>query len=223
MSAPDRKALFVLGAFPPEIEPLRLKFSSTANSFIRFCSVGIGSVAAAAATAEILSSSIAAGEIPSVLFIGTAGSVDEVPRFTLVSATSTMFSDAGVCSGRAYLPAGAIEPILSDERKGRKILEMVGEASVRFASIYSSPSITSDATLARELADRTQARFENLELFGVASAAARFGVPWNAVCPVTNIVGPDAHAEWKKNATAASEYLAEHFELQNFFDLERNS
>jgi purine-nucleoside phosphorylase len=64
-------------------------------------------------------------------------------------------------------------------------------------------AITKAPGLARKLG-ATGAALENLEVFSVARAAHAAGLPFAAVLGISNVVGPNAHAEWRANHLAAS-------------------
>ncbi|MEY3901766.1 MAG: hypothetical protein RL189_1072, partial [Pseudomonadota bacterium] len=163
-----------------------------------FFTTGVGTPRAAAALSGFLASASATSGLPRlVCFVATAGAYD--PQTPLNSAhlvDTALWSDGDLLSGRAYLPqvAGA-ESINSDFAKTLQNKDSTKKA-------ISTPAITLHDELCTSLSKC--AELENLEVYGVALACALHSVPWIASLGVSNSVGAQAHAEWKKNHRSAS-------------------
>lgn len=205
-------SFLVLGAFEPELEPIR-KASGAQSSMtppLTFATTGVGMVEAALGASKVLFGLQGKGLLPSVrvIFVGTIGSVDRnVPLFSSVSASRVVLADVGIVSGKSYYPEAIRKELKSDTAFQATLTRMNLEAWVSEA-VYTPPSITTDLSLGKSFQRVTGARFENLELFGIASACAQFGVPWNSLSVVTNYVGASAHQEWQENFRHASEITA---------------
>lgn len=187
MSAP---ALLV-AAFPPELAGLEA--SPPAGWSV--ATVGIGAIAAAAATARLLVERRPA----KVLLLGTCGAYDaRLGVGDLLAAGAAIVTSLDELEGRAYRPE----------------LEVVRfEASWAPApgfprhEVVAPPAITCTAEGARRLAAVGAA--EHLELAGVFAACRAAGVPAAAALAVANRVGPDANAEWRANHARVSRALVE--------------
>ena len=70
-----------------------------------------------------------------------------------------------------------------------------------FGTVNSPSSVS---LVASELWDMD---FENLETFGLAYVSDRMKIPFTALMPLTNSVGPDGSSEWKNNYRIMSENL----------------
>lgn len=202
------RILFV-SAWWPEQEALAEKFAQghqlkshsdslkSAGPFA-FFTTGVGTPRAAAALSGLLASAAAATRLPRlVCFVATAGAYD--PQTSLNSAhmvDSALWSDGDLLSGRAYLPqVDGVESIHSDFAQSLHCDSALKRA-------ISTPAITLHAELCTELCKH--AELENLEVYGVALACSLHSMPWIASLGVSNSVGAQAHAEWKKNHRSAS-------------------
>lgn len=172
---PPRSLL--LAAFPPELGDL----AEVPPPGWDVACVGVGAVAAAAATARLL----AERKPARVLFLGSCGAYDD--RLTpgdCVSASDVLAVSLEEVEGRAYRP-------------GCEEVRWTPGWALPFpgASVAVPPAITRSLDGARTLG--AVAAAENLELSGVFAACAAAGVPAAAALVVTNRVGPSAHEEWK--------------------------
>lgn len=191
----------VLAAFEPELKPLRTQFQDAPS--LSFSMVGIGSIEAAASLSRLLATS----KFKKVLFVGSVGCHDtKIPLQSFVCATSSMLIDAALVNEQSYLPAPYIREYHGNTSLILEIKKAVPIAL--FEPIASTPSITSDAALAAKYWSSTGSRFENLELFGIATTCAAFSIPWASLCAVTNHTGPEAHEQWKNNHVRAAEITA---------------
>lgn len=147
--------------------------------------VGVGPLRAAVATARLLSQ-----ERPSaVIFLGTAGQLPGGPAVgSVIRAGRLGLGEAAAALGRGYVPMPL--PVLQ-ATAGPAPTEVHGEASV-----LTNAAITTDPALIEAYAGW---EVEHMETYGVALACAEAGVPFGAILGITNIVGPDAHAQWRAN------------------------
>jgi nucleoside phosphorylase len=151
--------------------------------------LGVGVVAAAAATARLL----AAGEASGVVLLGTAGSFPGGPPVgSVVRARRLGLGDAAVAMGWGYVPGAPVE-LVADAALSSRIQAVE-------ADVLTNIAITTDPELALRYA--VAWRVEHMECFGVAWACAQAGVPFAAVLGITNEVGPGAHAAWVANREA---------------------
>jgi len=153
--------------------------------------VGVGLVAAAAGTERAL-----AEERPArLVLVGTAGALP----------------GSGLAIGSIVVVARA-ELIVRPGEYVPGILSTVAEADAAFArecadkldaplvTVASGVGITSSEDEARRLA--TSPQVEHLESFAVLSVA-RHRAAATAVLAIANVVGPNAHAEWRANREQA--------------------
>ncbi len=154
--------------------------------------LGVGMLAAGVRMAELIAEARARDALPArVLVMGTAGAYpdgDGRPHLaigTVVTASTTGLGSATAASGRGYVPLPPAPVTLTP---------MADLTPVRVACCT---AITTDAPSARALGATWQV--EHMELFGVAHACARVGIPVTALLGITNVVGPEAHAQWKAN------------------------
>lgn len=246
VSAFAARPLLVVGAFAPELAPLRTRLgieglragddygapfqnnftgneivsSATADCAdgvgvphasgcsIQFLESGVGSVMAGAALAEYLTTYLHRGVRPNVLFVGSCGTSDgSFPVLGTICATEVVLGDLQLATGTAYLPEGPLWRLAADEELLDQMRVTLGNDAL-FTPVYSTSAITRDAEDARTLSAACGARFENLELYGVAVACARVGVPWAAICTVTNFISVESHREWVRNHHSAADRTA---------------
>jgi purine-nucleoside phosphorylase len=195
--------LLVLGAFAPELEPLRQALGGQPQ--VRFAEVGIGLSTAAARAAEFLLQHRPA----QVLFVGSVGTIDsQVPLLRLIAARAVALADLSLVNHSSYVPDTYTTEYESDTEALQTLSENAS-VPLLIAKCYSPLSISSTVEVGRTLGRATQAHFESLELFGIAAACAAQNVPWNAVCAVTNYVGPEGHQQWQTNHQQAAEATAQ--------------
>jgi len=163
---------------------------------LRGYTVGIGPVAAAAATAALL-----AEHRPSaVVLVGTCGAYPGGPAIGTVIAAARVGLAFGVAAmGLGYVPRPPA-PIACDPQ----LLTRIG---IPHVPVLTCGAVTTDPVLASRLADGWAC--EHLEAFGVATACLNAGVPFVAVLGVANDVGPSAHAEWLANRELAQDAARE--------------
>ncbi len=154
---------------------------------------GIGAIAAAVETSRLLRE-LGPGR---VLFLGTCGAYDDrLAVGDLLSAASALATSVEEASGRAYRPD-------AEPRRWSATWRLPLPAH----DVAVPPAITISSEGARALA--RLAPVEHLELTGVFAACAAASVPVAAGLGVANRVGPDAHAEWKREHARVSAALVE--------------
>lgn len=147
--------------------------------------IGVGPVAAAAATARLL----AIRRPARVLLLGTAGAYPGGPAVgEVVTVSRTGLGSGTAALGRGYVPR-APAPLAGVPAPGH-----------RAATVLTCVAITTDPALGAVFGIDWE--IEHMECFGVALACAHEGIPWTALLGVTNEVGPAAHAQWRANRDA---------------------
>ena len=151
-----------------------------------------------ALTAAVSTSRLLWEERPEkVLFVGTCGGYDDRLKVgDLLAAKEAIATSVEELEGRAYRP--------EVER-----YRWSATWSLPFAahSVAVPPAITRTALGARVLSSIAAA--EHLEITGVFAACHAAGTPVAALLGVSNLVGPDAHAEWLTNHARVSRALIE--------------
>ena len=179
----------LLAAFPPELAGL----DAAPPPGWSVATVGIGAVAAAAATARHL----AARRPARVLLLGTCGAYDgRLAVGDLLVAAAVVATSQDELEGRAYRPA---RETVRREATWRLPLDLPAHA------VAVPPAITTSPEGARRLAGLAAA--EHLEASGVFAACHAAGVPVAAALAVANRVGPEANAEWRANHARVSRAL----------------
>lgn len=177
----------LLAAFAPELAGL----DAEPPPGWRVAACGVGAVAAAARTAQLLCEAMP----ERVLFVGTCGALAErLAPGALVSASEAVACSQDELAGRAYRPQ--VETLRWPATWALPL------PAVRVAV---PPAITTSEDGARALA--AVGDVEHLELSGVLAACAEAGVPAGAALAVANRVGPGAHPEWRANHAQVSRAL----------------
>jgi purine-nucleoside phosphorylase len=130
-----------------------------------------------------------------IVFVGTAGAY---PPATIdigaaVVARRVALASTAALRGDGYLPS-VLPAVVETDRRLR------GQMAVPVADVVCPLAITKTRALARRLAGA--GAVENLEAFAVARAAGK--IPFAAVLGVSNAVGPQAHAQWRRHAAPAA-------------------
>ncbi|MEU5161266.1 futalosine hydrolase [Streptomyces sp. NPDC020875] len=176
---------------------------------------GVGPAAVAARTAVALSragATAAAGAPPYDLVVSAGiggGFAPRAPVGSLVVADVIVAADlgAGTPDG-GWLPLGELgfgrDRYESPREVAREVARLTGGL---LAPVLTVSSVTGSAARAAELSGRHPgAGAEAMEGFGVAEAAAVFGLPVLEVRAVSNAVGPRDRGAWRiKDALAALE------------------
>jgi nucleoside phosphorylase len=170
--------LLIVSAFAPELAPLTAWLAAPAQRALRAGVVcrpaGIGAVDAAAGAAQ----AIAQVRPRLVLFVGTAGRYGATPSIGACAVARRIYlAPTAVLRGEAYLPGPMPHQLMTDVAL-RRALRGAGRAPA--ADVATTLGITSRRAL-----------------------AVRLAAP-GAVLGVANTVGPQAHREWRANASAAT-------------------
>lgn len=191
--------ILVCAAVEDELAPLRAQLRSDA---IRFAAIGVGPVEAALGAQAALASRPSAA-----ILVGTCGAFPSarLPIGRAVCVERSFLSCPDVAAERSYVPPLAQVESRADAALAASLCEAAGLPRV---GCVTTPAITRDETSAELFAARTGVEVEHLEAHAFLRAAERAGVPAACVLGVANLVGPNAHEEWKANAAAASEAVA---------------
>jgi len=143
-------------------------------------------------------------EISCIYFLGTAGLMSDTDidwDFPVFSVSQSLISLPNSILHRAYVPKPYAEYHLGIDKN----LELEKALSI------SSLEITMSRDLSREIcsAYNSSLVLENMELYGVAKVAHRFGLSIKAILGVTNITGMQAHEQWSSQHQAVSKLLCE--------------
>ena len=206
------KTVLVLSAWEPEIAPLRrrLRRGRLGGSRVECQPVGVGAVDAAAGAARAIAEVAPA----QVIFVGTAGrypgaaAARALPLGAVALPDELLLLSTAVLRGDGYLPA----PLIPRSAAALALVEALRAASplASWRGAAASPlAITRTTALAGRITRATGAAVENLEVFAVARAAARAGLPMAAALGIANLVGPSAHTEWRRHHQAASRAACE--------------
>ncbi len=207
-----KSPLIIVAAFEPELRPLAAWLSENPVTGVSLGIVGVGVVEGALRTQAILDQARVSRRVGErelrLLFIGSVGCIDRnVTLLSPVTATASCFVDYPVSVGKAYIP-DVVPRIHHADSMLVQSLSSIANFQVLAEPVYTTPSIATTIEVAENYGRVTDARFENLELFGVASACARAGVPWGSFSFVTNYLGPLAHQEWAQNHERSAQLTA---------------
>jgi nucleoside phosphorylase len=154
--------------------------------------VGVGLIAAAAGTERAL----AEARPERVVLLGTAGAL---PGSGLAIGSIVVVARASlIVRPGEYVPGIMASLAEADAAWARACADRLHAPLVTVAS---GVGITSSDDEARRLAE--SAAVEHLESFAVLSVARDRGVAATAVLAIANVVGANAHAEWKANRAGA--------------------
>jgi futalosine hydrolase len=164
---------------------------------------GVGPAAVAAATATALASAAAPYDL--VVSAGIAGGfAPAAPLGSVVVADTLVAADLGAQTPDGYLDVEELgfgrSAHRSPEPLTRRISAALAAGGQRHtvAPVLTVSTVTGTAARASELAGRhPDAAAEAMEGFGVAEAAAAYGVPVVEIRAVSNAVGPRDRAAWR--------------------------
>jgi nucleoside phosphorylase len=175
----------LVGAYPPELQGL----AGVQGALTR--AIGIGLVEAAAGALVVLQELQPAR----VVLVGTAGAY---PRAELKLGSVVVGRAAQlVVRPSEYAPTAMPQRASGDASLADEIALSI-EAPV--VDVASPLGITQTDAEARRIEN---AAVEQLEAFALFRAAERLSIPAAAVLAVSNQVGPDARAEWRKHRAEA--------------------
>lgn len=157
---------------------------------------GVGPAAAAAATATAL----ALADYSLVISAGIGGGfVPAAPLGSLVVADAIVAADLGAGTPDGFVPVDALGFGRSVHLPPAELAARCAEATgALLAPVLTVSTVTGSASRAAELAARhLLAGAEAMEGFGVAEAAAAYGLPVLEVRAVSNAVGPRDRDAWR--------------------------
>ncbi|WP_406861649.1 futalosine hydrolase [Streptomyces sp. HUAS MG47] len=167
---------------------------------------GVGPAAAAAATSAALAWATL-GHTPYDLVVSTGiagGFAPHAPLGSVVVADTIVAADLGAQTPDGYLPVEELgfgrsaHPV--PQALAHRIAQALGDGVQRHCvgPVLTVSTVTGTAARAAELAERHPgAAAEAMEGFGVAEAAAAYGVPVAEIRAVSNAVGPRDRANWR--------------------------
>jgi nucleoside phosphorylase len=159
--------------------------------------LGIGFLEAAIHLSEIV---LQDSSIKQVVFVGTCGAYQNsgLKNFDIVQTHDHCLVGSASYLNAAYFPEAMIQQIRSKPAISCVL------PSVKSATVL---EITKSNELAANIAIKTQASVEQMELFGLARFAQRHSLPFTSFLIVTNLVGRNSHEEWQKNHLEAERCL----------------
>ncbi|WP_157410792.1 MULTISPECIES: futalosine hydrolase [Actinoplanes] len=159
--------------------------------------VGVGPAAAAAGTARLL----AQGRYAAVISAGIAGGfTGRAPVGATVLATRSIAADLGAETPDGFLPVEDLGFGSSVLECDPLLVESLREAlpAARAGEILTLSTVTGTAATTTALESRfPDAVAEAMEGYGVATAAAAFGVPFAELRTISNPIGPRDRAAWR--------------------------
>lgn len=160
-----------------------------------FIEVGIGALKSAQVAARMRD--LVLGR--PVLFLGSCGA-SQFSQCELIAAACVSWAPADVRHGESYLIPDKEPPV---------VLSPLPVPSLRACEISCSSSITSRS-------EKSVHVYENLELYSTAMSWQPIATAFWGLLGVTNELGPQAHAQWKKYHTEVAEltslFLNEHLD-----------
>ena len=163
--------------------------------------VGVGAAAAAAETAEALHR---CPEAAAAVFVGSCGAVDESAELLHpVLATAVHLASDAVATETGFIPELVPTNFAADRSLIAELSAAIPDAEP--APIYCTDAISRSSARAQALATQCNAQFENLELYGVATACVAAKLPWTTLSLVTNHCNESGHQQWLDNHEAAAE------------------
>lgn len=183
----NRMTLLICSAFLPEIQVLRERIAAAPS--VVTATLGVGLVSAASRISSILEHH----SISRILFTGTCGVLTPaiVSIGDIVRARTLYSGDTGAFDGANHVP-----DLMPTTVTPARFLEP--RRFVQDCDVLSPLSITHSEDGATVLRNRfPDGIVENLECFAVAWNAALRAIPFEAILGVTNIIGPNGHAEWR--------------------------
>ena len=176
--------MLVLAAFPPELAAL--------DPSLARATVGVGLVEAALGAARVLRER----KPERVVLVGTVGAYP---------GSGLAIGDV-VRASRVLLaaPSGALIEAIPQRIEVDRSDPNDPYDFLRSAVVATTLAVTTDDSVAAELAARTGADVEHLEAFAVARACAQAAVPFAAVFGVANTVGARGRDEWRAHHERAA-------------------
>lgn len=216
-AAGGRPRVLVVTAVPAERDAVLRGLGAAAGGF-EVIAAGAGAAAAAAGTAAAL----AAGDYGCAVSAGIGGGFPgAAPVGTLALASMLIWADLGAETPEGFRSAaelgfGSVSAPADAERTAA-LATRLGAAGLAVSTgpVLTVATATGTAETAAALAARVPgAVAEAMEGYGVAAAAAIFGLPVLELRAISNAVGPRDRAAWRigealEALEAASSYLPE--------------
>ncbi|CAM5601828.1 Futalosine hydrolase [Streptomyces spiroverticillatus] len=157
---------------------------------------GVGPAAAAASTARAL----ATGSYGLVISAGIGGGFPgRAPLASVVVADVIVAADLGAETAEGYVPVTGLGFGTVEHLPPADLVRVTSEAAgAATGTVLTVSTVTGTAARAAELSARhPRAAVEAMEGFGVAEAAALFGLPVLEIRAVSNAVGPRDRDAWR--------------------------
>jgi nucleoside phosphorylase len=201
--------VLILGAFHPELAPLRPLLGDAMRARVGGANVvarvvGIGLTMAAVGSAMQL-----VEHAPGiVVLVGTCGvyraaggdPAGDIAIGDVAVPARLRLSAPCVVDGLAQFP----DPMSVSLDAHAPTVEGFLRAGGKPGDVATTPGVTVDDSAASRVARATGARVEHLEAHGVATACAARGVPFAAALGVANEVGSRAREQWRAHHRAAA-------------------
>jgi futalosine hydrolase len=198
------QSVLVLGAFYPELAPLRPLLGDAMRGRIGSRAVAASAVGIGLPHASVGATVRIGEEKPqAVVLVGTCGTYPGAGLAVgdVVVARRVRLVDAAVVHGTAQFP----DPMSIGCESDPSLRAGVASGGAVLADVATTLAVTVDDAVAQRIAAASGAQVEHLEAHGVATAAAQWGVPFVAVLGVANTVGSRAREEWRQNHRAAAD------------------
>ncbi|MFI5807296.1 futalosine hydrolase [Streptomyces sp. NPDC051561] len=187
--------VLVVTAVPAERDAVTRAFGE-GSSTPTVIAGGVGPAAAAASTARAL----ATGAYDLVVSAGIGGGfADLAPLASVVVADAIVAADLGAETAQGYVPVTGLGFGTVEHLPPAALVRTLADATgARTGTVLTVSTVTGTAARADELRARHPgAAVEAMEGFGVAEAAALFGLPVLEIRAVSNAVGPRDRDAWR--------------------------
>ncbi len=145
--------------------------------------------------------------ISKILFCGTAGIYPETninwETIGLIKAKEVSLFDTATLLGHSVYAQ------FMDKQPIKATLDLAND--VQALNVGTALSLTVNTQTAAKIAATYNVQAETMELYAVAKYAQNENIKWGALLGITNIVGENAHALWKANASKTYDLLARWF------------
>jgi futalosine hydrolase len=187
--------ILIVTAVEAEREALLYGLSPARQGRVDVVAGGVGAVAAAIATASVLTASIAAGHYRLAVAAGIGGAFPGVAGpGDLLQAGRIIAADLGAQTPEGFASLdqlGIGQSVTCSARPLAGIDAITGD-------LLTVTTATGSAERARELLTRHPGAVgEAMEGYGVALAGLRFGIPVAEIRAVSNLIGPRDRSAWQ--------------------------
>lgn len=154
---------------------------------------GVGPIDAALGAAD----AIARHQPSRAIFLGTAGGypASRIGSEWMVVAGEVVLLSGDVVEGAMRLPDLVCSRLQCDPALTRRL----AGSELPVVRVGCTLGITENNSLATAIGVKGEVDVETMEVFGVARAAEREGVPFASVLGITNVVGSEGGAGWRAN------------------------